>query len=693
MGFKLKKKNTGESGAAHSSNAFLTKIQTQVEDFARLFGDSSKSKPFIYGAALSLILSVILLLFLFYSVPRHNELTRSLGELRLLSQTISRQATEATASGTPESIKTLSQSQARFAENLETVQDIHGSTDAEVRQVEQTWNAVSRNIDQITSQQKIINKLYDTNIAISETIPGIQAEYNLLVDQMARQNMSSSQVVIAKNQVFIAERILRSISSVLVGNDSSRESADDFNADTETFGTYLNAQLNGSSELGVERINDPALRESLTNIQDEYNAVLKSAAATVLNNSNQIVQVRQASAQIFSQSDELLAALNKLTESASSNWAEVALAILLLASIAALIFSVIKLLALRGATDKQRVTRLQDEYDRNQNAILRLLDEIADLADGDLRSYATVSEDFTGAIADSINFAIDQLRDLVSRINETSQEVSRYTQNTQNITNQLAEASEHQAQEIAGASSAISEMATSIDQVSANASESAEVAQRSVQIASNGADVVNRSIEGMDTIREQIQETSKRIKRLGESSQEIGNIVSLINDIADQTNILALNAAIQASMAGEAGRGFAVVADEVQRLAERSTSATKQIETLVKTIQADTNEAVISMEQTTAEVVRGANLAKDAGIALDEIQKVSGDLAKLIASISDAAKLQAASAGHTSSTMSIVQEITSQTTSATFDTARSVSELASMAESLRESVTDFKLPE
>ncbi|MGF3494251.1 methyl-accepting chemotaxis protein, partial [Klebsiella pneumoniae] len=198
-----------------------------------------------------------------------------------------------------------------------------------------------------------------------------------------------------------------------------------------------------------------------------------------------------------------------------------------------------------------------------------------------------------------------------SRIHETSQEVARYTQDTQSITNQLAEASEHQAQEIAGASTAMNEMAQSIDQVSANASESAEVAQRSVQIASNGAQVVNRSIEGMDTIREQIQETSKRIKRLGESSQEIGNIVSLINDIADQTNILALNAAIQASMAGEAGRGFAVVADEVQRLAERSASATKQIETLVKTIQTDTNEAVISMEQTTTEVVRGANLAKD----------------------------------------------------------------------------------
>lgn len=347
---------------------------------------------------------------------------------------------------------------------------------------------------------------------------------------------------------------------------------------------------------------------------------------------------------------------------------------------------------LRAEEDK-RISELQAEYERNQNAILRLLDEIADLADGDLRSYATVSEDFTGAIADSINFAIDHLRTLVSRINETAQEVARYSQDTQRITHQLAQSSEHQAQEIAGASIAINEIASSIEQVSKNAAESAEVAQHSVQIATDGAEVVNRSIQGMDNIREQIQQTSKRIKQLGESSQEIGNIVSLINDIADQTNILALNAAIQASMAGEAGRGFAVVADEVQRLAERSTSATKQIESLVKTIQADTNEAVSSMEQTTAEVVRGANLAKDAGIALDKIQTVSGNLAQLISNISEVSKLQSVSAGHISGTMHVVQEITSQTTTATLDTARSVSELANMAESLRESVSDFKLPD
>ncbi len=689
MGFKFKKKNTGEVSPKKES-ALAKKLQPQIDQYARVFGDTDKSKPLLIAAVAALLIATLSLLSLFYTVPHSNSLTQSLGDLRLLSQTVSRQATEATASGTKESIDKLKSLQAEFNRNLDVVKSGNSSS-AELQAVENDWAKVSKNIDLIVSQQKFINTLYDTNIAIGEAIPGIQAEYNLMVDQMARQNLSSTQVIIAKNQVFLAERILRSISSVLVGVENSRETADDFSVDTETFGLYLNAQLNGSAELGVQRIENADLRASLESIQADYENVLKSAAAVVLKNSEQIVQVRKASSEIFAKSDELLKNLNQVS-SGSGLYIVVPAIVLILALIAFLVV-VYKLLTLRGDADKQRVTRLQDEYDRNQNAILRLLDEIADLADGDLRSYATVSEDFTGAIADSINFAIDQLRDLVSRINETSQEIAQYTANTQGITNQLAEASEHQAQEIAGTSAAINEMALSIDQVSSNAEESATVAERSVQIASNGAEVVNRSIDGMDIIREQIQETSKRIKRLGESSQEIGNIVALINDIADQTNILALNAAIQASMAGEAGRGFAVVADEVQRLAERSASATKQIETLVKTIQTDTNEAVISMEQTTSEVVRGANLSKDAGVALDEIQTVSNNLAKLIANISDAAKLQSASASHIATTMNVVQEITSQTTGATFDTARSVSELAGMAESLRESVTDFKLPE
>ena len=282
---------------------------------------------------------------------------------------------------------------------------------------------------------------------------------------------------------------------------------------------------------------------------------------------------------------------------------------------------------------------------------------------------------------------------LVSSINQTSKNVSAAAEDTQATALHLAEAAEHQAQEIAGASAAINEMAVTIDQVSSNASESAGVADRSVALANTGSQVVQNTIGGMDMIREQIQETSKRIKRLGESSQEIGDIVSLINDISDQTNILALNAAIQASMAGDAGRGFAVVADEVQRLAERSGGATKQIEALVKTIQSDTHEAVTSMEQTTAEVVRGARLAEDAGVALEEIESVSKNLAALIQNISNAARQQASSAGHISNTMNIIQEITSQTSAGTTATAQSIGKLAGITNELRNSVAGFKLPD
>ncbi len=342
---------------------------------------------------------------------------------------------------------------------------------------------------------------------------------------------------------------------------------------------------------------------------------------------------------------------------------------------------------------RKQLTEQASQNERNQAAILQLLDEIADLAEGDLSIHASVTENFTGAIADSINFAIDQMRGLVFNINSLSVQVAGAANETENTAGNLSKAAENQAKEIGAATRAINEMAVSIDQVSSNAAESAAVAERAVDIANNGSHVVQATIQGMDTIRGQIQETSKRIKRLGESSQEIGDIVSLINDIADQTNILSLNAAIQASMAGDAGRGFAVVADEVQRLAERSSAATKQIAALVKTIQTDTNEAVISMEQTTSEVVGGAKRAQDAGVALEEIEGVSTSLAELIQNISNAARQQAVSAGHVSNTMTVIQEITAQTVNTTEQTAQSIGTLTTMANEMKSSVEGFKLPE
>jgi twitching motility protein PilJ len=336
--------------------------------------------------------------------------------------------------------------------------------------------------------------------------------------------------------------------------------------------------------------------------------------------------------------------------------------------------------------------KMESRNRQNQDAILRLLDEMGDLADGDLTVSATVTENITGAIADSVNFTIDELRNLVTKINTTTLQVASAAQETQATALHLTDASDHQAQQITEVSTAITDMAGSIEQVSQNASQSSDVATQSVNLAAQGNEAVKKAINGMDTIREQIQETSKRIKRLGESSQQIGDIVELINDIAEQTNILSLNAAIQATMAGEAGRGFAVVADEVQRLAERSGSATKQIDALVKTIQNDTSEAISSMERSTTEVVAGARLSQDAGASLEQIEGVSHRLADLINNISDAAKQQASAAVSTSDNMNVIQEITMQTSTGTNESAASIGRLLELTNELRTSVSGFKLP-
>jgi twitching motility protein PilJ len=358
------------------------------------------------------------------------------------------------------------------------------------------------------------------------------------------------------------------------------------------------------------------------------------------------------------------------------------------------ILMIIVLLVLHSKSSMYEKTAREqaEQNERNQQAILRLLDEMGSLADGDLTVEATVTEDITGTIADSFNFAIEELRKLVATVNNTALMVDTATKQTQNTAAHLAKAADNQAKEIKAASESIDSMAVSIEEVSGNAERSSDVARHSVEVAHKGGEAVRRTIDGMNAIRETIQETSKRIKRLGESSQEIGNIVELINDIAEQTNILALNASIQASMAGEAGRGFAVVADEVQRLAERSTNATKQIEVLVRTIQSDTNEAVVSMERSTTDVVGGALLAENAGAALDEIEQVSNQIASLVQNISSSARQQAGAAADVTKRTTRLREIGSQTGKATSATAASISKLSELATQLRKTVEGFTLP-
>ena len=373
------------------------------------------------------------------------------------------------------------------------------------------------------------------------------------------------------------------------------------------------------------------------------------------------------------------------------SWVPLALLVL---GLGLLIAALIAALRMHRTLERQRLSAdsQRKESDRNQQAILRLLDELSSLADGDLTVQATVTEDITGAIADSINYAVDALRGLVTTINGSAIQLDSATRQTQSLSGHLAKASGAQSKQIASATESAASMAGSVEEVSGNAERAADVARHSVEVAHKGGDAVRRTIDGMNTIRETIQETSKRIKRLGESSQEIGNIVELINDIAEQTNILALNASIQSSMAGEAGRGFAVVADEVQRLAERAANATKQIEVLVRTIQTDTNEAVVSMERSTTDVVGGALLAENAGAALEEIEQVSNQIASLVQNISGSARQQTGAAQNIARNMQVLKDISAQTAESTNATSVAIAKLAELSAGLRKSASGFRLP-
>ena len=556
------------------------------------------------------------------------------------------------------------------------------------------WSDISLIIDEITSDKTkdSIANMTSTVGKLRRATLTIQEENNRIIDALLDTRASAAQISVVQRQSFIIERILRNLERLVYDRDADADVFKQYRADATSFDQSAQALLKGDSKRGLSPLKGAAVINSLSKINEEFSLVNETMEQMDTASAN-LLSARQAQQQLVPQVQTITRVLGQMTpkiESLSSVQLFIYGAIVAVVGILVCVVGII--ISIRREA-RNSIAKTAETTQRNQTAILRLLDELADLADGDLTTTATVTEDFTGAIADSINFTIEQLRVLVERINNTAVKVSGAAQGTQQTALHLAEASDHQSQEIAGASAAINEMAVTIDQVSANASESSSVAERSVSIAKNGAKVVQNTIHGMDTIREQIQDTSKRIKRLGESSQQIGNIVSLINDIADQTNILALNAAIQASMAGEAGRGFAVVADEVQRLAERSADATKDIEKLVKTIQTDTNEAVTSMEQTTSEVVNGARLAQDAGVALEEIEGVSANLAELIQSISNAARQQASSASHVSNTMNVIQEITSQTSAGTEASAQSIGELAEMALDLRDSVAGFTLPD
>jgi twitching motility protein PilJ len=580
-----------------------------------------------------------------------------------------------------------------------------GDFSAEIEKIAPMVAKADANAKVVIGQQKVLTQVNAALRQINRQSSDLLEIAESISSLKLQQSAGAPEISAAGQLVMLTQRIGKSSNEFLTTEGVGAEAVFLLGKDLNAFKEIATGLQQGSAELRLTPARDPQVKEQLEALIKLYEQTRVQAGA-ILGNLQGLASAREAQNAIISDSEPLRKALEDTQGKLASRGAfgPVLLLLLFLAAAAA-VFSAWGLTQLQVQDGRNRqaiaeAQKLAAEHqeqeakrvnDANQAAILRLMNELQTVAEGDLTQEATVTEDITGAIADSVNYTIEELRSLVSSVQSTATKVSQTTSEVDSTSTELLAASNEQLHEIRATGQSVVEMATRINAVSAQAQESASVARQSLQAAESGLQAVQNAIGGMNAIRDQIQDTSKRIKRLGESSQEIGEITELISDITEQTNVLALNAAIQAASAGEAGRGFSVVAEEVQRLAERSADATRQISALVKAIQTDTQDAVGAMERSTQGVVEGAKLSDTAGTALTEIDRVSRRLSELIQHISNSTSREATLANGVAENIQHIFAVTEQTGEGTKATATQVRELSRMAEELSQSVARFKI--
>ncbi|HOV19573.1 methyl-accepting chemotaxis protein [Ottowia sp.] len=557
----------------------------------------------------------------------------------------------------------------------------------------------------VLAQQKVMTQVGGALRFVSRKSSDLSEAAETVAALKLQHGAPAGEIAATGQLVMMAQRIGKSASELLTVEGVSPEAIFLLGKDLNSFKELGQGLLDGNSEARLAPARDAQTRDALAGVLKTYEE-MRVQAGSVLGNVQALAAVRDAQSTIVADSEPLRKDIEDLQSRladesgvGAGSWLLMALVLAVLAlAIAGLVYTWLHESRQRQMlAESQRQSAEQQQLDAkrvndaNQAAILRLMNELQTVAEGDLTQEATVTEDITGAIADSVNYTVEELRSLVGSVQSTATRVAQTTARVESTSSELLTTSTDQLHEIRQTGQSVLDMATRINAVSAQAQQSATVARQSRQAAESGLQAVQDAIGGMNAIRDQIQETSKRIKRLGESSQEIGEITELISDITEQTNVLALNAAIQAASAGDAGRGFSVVAEEVQRLAERSADATRQIATLVKTIQTDTQDAVAAMERSTQGVVEGAQLSDRAGTALTEIDSVSRQLAQLIEQISVSTSNEAGQANEVASNIQHIFATTEHTGESTRSTAQQVRELARMADELRQSVARFKI--
>jgi twitching motility protein PilJ len=658
----------------------------------------------VAGIGISIVLFGISLVYMVRS-SSHDAVYRATStEMQMLSQRMARASAQA-IQGNATAFPLLKEAYEKFDQDLSLLIDggpglpsSSGKAADTLQQIKKNWstnfkaNAKRPTVDTILKQEKTLVSVTKNVSAINRNDAKLLELTQQLVSLLAETGGSNAdhEVELANQQVMLSQRMAKNANAMLAGEIINPEVVFLLGKDTNTFRDTLQGMIEGSDDLHIPAAKNPEVKQKLAEIKDMFKD-FETVVGAFSRNMQNLVNTRLANQTIYKESESLLKDSQTLTSQYEAQQNSALMIVLEVLFAVSAIGSLLALISVYNGESQRRRVEIENENKRNQEAILRLLNEMSDLADGDLTVRASVTEDLTGAIADSMNYTIDELRSLIIGINRATEQVTAASQQAQAISGELLQAAQRQSEEIIETNEVVQNIARSIGDVSGNAAESARVAQQSLEAAQKGTDAVQNQIKGMNEIREQIQETAKRIKRLGESSQEIGEIVELISDITEQTNVLALNAAIQAASAGEAGRGFTVVAEEVQRLAERSGEATKQIGAIVKTIQADTHDAVAAMEVSTQGVVEGAKLSDAAGQALSEIGQVSNDLATLIDTIARATQSQRELADKVADSMQDILRITEQTTAGTKQTAVQIGQLTGLAAELKGSVAGFKL--